>query len=387
MNTAKQVNVMVGLLMVFALATLLYFLWDTSRAEEADRRQLTVNAERGGRLYAVNCSSCHGITGKGALERPGLPGLPLNVEANRPTALGDLNNLQARFRDTIVCGRVGTLMPPWSTAQGGALNDFQIEQLVLLITSAESEKGWEAAIEQANHLGEMAPPRFLVADAGKNDTTLVLNEVDGIKEKDLLRVDDDPTDEVYELVTVMSVDSAGDEIQVERGVQNTQAVEHKEGAEIFMGPILPPEGPLTGEAGTPPCGQKPAQPAGATAPATTPAPGETPGAGAGPITGPITIEMGDNFFQLGGERNPTLNVKVGQTVEVTLKNKGTAIHNMRTAGDDNKYNSADDSVSDPALISGGQEGKLSFKFTKAGTYNYQCDFHTTDMKGQIVVSE
>lgn len=383
MNTAKQVNVMVGLLMVFALATLLYFLWDTSRAEEAATRQLTVNAERGGRLYAVNCSACHGITGKGALERPGLPGLPLNIDKNRPTAIGDLNNLQARFRDTIKCGRVGTLMPPWSQAQGGALNDFQIEQLVLLITSAESEAGWEAAVEQANHLAEMTPPRYLVVDAGKNDTTLVLNEVSGIKEKDLLRVDDNPTDEVYELVSVVSVDEAGDEIQVERGVQNTQAAEHKEGTEVFMGPILPPEGPLTGENGTAPCGQKGVQPAGTPAPAASPAPGGT----AGPISGPVTIEMGDNFFQMGGERNPTLTVKAGQTVDVTLKNNGTAIHNMRTAGDDNKYNTGDDAVSDPQLISGGQQGKLSFKFSKAGTYNYQCDFHPTDMKGQIVVTE
>jgi plastocyanin len=78
---------------------------------------------------------------------------------------------------------------------------------------------------------------------------------------------------------------------------------------------------------------------------------------------------------------------VGQTVDVSLKNIGSATHNMRTAGDDNKYNTGDDAVSDPQFISGGQQGKLSFKFGKAGTYNYQCDFHPADMKGQIVVTE
>ena len=90
----------------------------------------TENAERGGFLFSRNCSSCHGLTGKGAIERAGLPGAPLNLEEYRPTAPGELLTLQNRFRDTIACGRVGTLMPAWSQEQGGPLNDFQIQQLV-----------------------------------------------------------------------------------------------------------------------------------------------------------------------------------------------------------------------------------------------------------------
>jgi hypothetical protein len=43
-------------------------------------------------------------------------------------------------------------MPPWSTAEGGPLNEFQIQQLVILITSERfSEGGWEWAVEQGNH--------------------------------------------------------------------------------------------------------------------------------------------------------------------------------------------------------------------------------------------
>src|SRR3989337_651091 len=141
MNTRKQVNVMLGLLMLFVLGTLLYFLWDTVRAEDAEERQLQANAERGGKLYSINCRACHGLTGKGALENASLPGIPLNVDTNRPDDVGKLTALQQRFRDTIKCGRIGTLMPPWSQEQGGALNDFQIEQLVLLITSAASDHG------------------------------------------------------------------------------------------------------------------------------------------------------------------------------------------------------------------------------------------------------
>ncbi len=380
MNTSKQVNVMVGLLMVFVVATLLYFLWDTDRAKEAEGRQLTVNAERGGKLHGLNCSSCHGLTGKGAVERPGLPGAVLNDPSKRPASIGELTALQARYRDTIKCGRNGTLMPPWSTEQNGALNDFQIEQLVILITSAESEAGWEFAMEEANHLAEFKPAKRLTAAAAEEDTTLIVSSTAGIKEKDLLRIDDDPTDEVYELVTVTRVIEAGDEIRVERGAAGSLAADHRIGAHVLLGPILPPTGPLTGESPSPPCGQKQVQPA------ATPAPGGANGGGS-QVSGSISLDMGDNFFQLDGQKNPTLNVKAGETIDVTLKNTGTAIHNMRTGGDDGKYNSSDDAVSDPQLVSAGQEAKLSFKFTKAGTYNYQCDFHPTDMKGQIVVTE
>ena len=173
MNTSKQVNVIIGLLMIGALATLLYYLWDGERQSSAIERQMEQNAERGGFLFARNCSSCHGLTGKGAIERGGLPGAPLNLEENRPTAPGELATLQNRFRDTIRCGRIGTLMPSWSQEQGGPLNDFQIQQLVTLITgtfpgedplanpNVISEAGWHNAFETANHDTEFDPPKEL----------------------------------------------------------------------------------------------------------------------------------------------------------------------------------------------------------------------------------
>ena len=79
MNTSKQVNVMVGLLMLFALATLLYWLWDPQRAADAELRQQEVNAERGGELFGLNCRACHGLAGLGILESVRLPGVPLNI--------------------------------------------------------------------------------------------------------------------------------------------------------------------------------------------------------------------------------------------------------------------------------------------------------------------
>ena len=162
MNTSKQVNIMLGLLALFALATLLYWLWDPQRAEDAELRQQEVNAERGGELYGLNCRACHGLAGQGILES-----VRLNTEANRPESIGDVTAKQSRIHDTIVCGRVGTLMPQWSQDQLGPFNDFQIDQLVALITgtmpgfdpphdpNAVSELGWEAAIEEANLLDNL----------------------------------------------------------------------------------------------------------------------------------------------------------------------------------------------------------------------------------------
>lgn len=384
MNTSKQVSVMVGLLMVFALGTLLYFLWDPTRADEASDRQLTANVERAAKLFALNCRVCHGMTGTGALERPGLPGLPLNDPSQRPTAIGDLNNKQTRFTDTIKCGRVGTLMPPWSSAEGGSLNDFQIQQLVLLITSQKATVGWEAAVADANTTDAFVPPEYLAAAAAAADTTLKVNSVNGIKAKDLLRVDDNPTDAIYELVTVSSVDTSANTITVVRGAAGSKAADHVAGAEVFHGPILPPSGPLTGESGTPPCGQKNVSVTPTPGPSGSPAPGATTAAGIA-VSGSMTIEMGDNFFTLNGQKNPTITVKAGDTINVTAKNTGTAIHNLHVANPSNQYSSPGDSVLNPQALPGGQQGTLSFTFAKAGTYNYQCDFHPADMKGQIVV--
>jgi mono/diheme cytochrome c family protein len=387
LNTSKQVNVIIGLLMVGALATLLYYLWDGERQSSAIERQMEHNAERGGFLFSRNCSSCHGLTGQGPLERAGLPGAPLNLEDNRPTAPGELATLQARFRDTIRCGRIGTLMPSWSQEQGGPLNDFQIQQLVTLITGTfpgedplpnpniVSEAGWHNAFETTTHDSEFDPPKELEEPASAEDTTLTLNNTDGLLEESILRIDEEPGDEVYELVRVVRVTEGGNEIDVERGAEGTDAAEHAAATEIFNGPIAPGT-TVTGEAGTPPCGQLAAAP---TEPAGTPPPPIE-------ITGDITIEMGDNFFELTGIQNPGLGVKAGTPVSIDLSNGGTQIHNMQTAGDDGEYGTDDDAISDPDAISGGSDGTITFTFTQPGTYPYQCEFHPLDMKGEITVT-
>ncbi len=108
------------------------------------------------------------------------------------------------------------------------------------------------------------------------------------------------------------------------------------------------------------------------------------GGGDGSVS--LDLSMGDNFFDLNGEHNPTLQIAAGATVNIKMTNKGAAIHNMRFAGGDNQYNNGDDAVSDPTLISPGQTAIIKFTAPKQpGTYKYQCDFHPTDSKGEITV--
>jgi plastocyanin len=275
-------------------------------------------------------------------------------------------------------------MPAWAEDQGGPLNDFQIQQLVALITgampgldvpdnpSAVSEKGWEAAVEEADHADFLAGRRLAKA-VGPTNTTFVLTDAGELDEDSLLRIDD-------EVVRILDVFADSDEITVERAAFATEAAAHEEEAQLFNGPIEPPTGPLTGENGTPPCGQLAAAPSG-------------PSGEPIPIEGEAAMEMGDNFFQADGQQNPIFEVSVGQDVAIDLVNNGLAIHNMHIAGVDDTYDAVfcevggDEPCSDPELMAGGDSGTIAFRFDEPGTFNFRCDFHPVLMTGQIVVKE
>jgi hypothetical protein len=109
--------------------------------------------------------------------------------------------------------------------------------------------------------------------------------------------------------------------------------------------------------------------------------GESPSAPPGP--GGESILMHDNFFTVdGSDNNPDITAAMGD--ELAVVNEGAAIHNIRVAGPDGDYNSDDDIVSDPDTIRGGQEGTLTVDLDP-GDYDYQCDFHPTEMLGTFTV--
>ncbi len=116
----------------------------------------------------------------------------------------------------------------------------------------------------------------------------------------------------------------------------------------------------------------------------TPADGETAGAA-------IAVSMGDNFFELEGEREPDIPVPLGGQVTFNLTNDGFAIHNLHIAGTDNEYGDAfcetggDEPCSDPNLFAGGDTGNITFSFDETGTFVFRCDFHPVEMVGTITV--
>ena len=117
-------------------------------------------------------------------------------------------------------------------------------------------------------------------------------------------------------------------------------------------------------------------------PAVSETPAGSPSAGpTGGGDGAIAITMGDNFFDPNA-----VTVDAGASVTFDLTNDGVAIHNMRIAGSDGQYNTGDDAVSDPQLVTGGGTATLAWQAPgAAGEIIFQCDFHPTDMKGTITV--
>lgn len=149
MNTGKQINIMIALLLILLLTVGLYTIWDPFRAEATRERTREDLAERAARTYVANCRQCHGNEGEGRVA----PALNPEFRANNPNLINfadpdKLAENQALVRNTIVCGRIGTIMPAWAQDQGGALTSEQIRRLVLLITNPPAN-AWRHVAELA----------------------------------------------------------------------------------------------------------------------------------------------------------------------------------------------------------------------------------------------
>jgi len=101
-------------------------------------------------------------------------------------------------------------------------------------------------------------------------------------------------------------------------------------------------------------------------------PTDAPGGGGGAVV----VTMEDNFFELDGEENPALTAAAGEETTFELINAGRGIHNMSIIDSD--------FISDPDTLRGGEDATITFALD-AGTYDYQCDFHPGDMKGELTV--
>jgi uncharacterized cupredoxin-like copper-binding protein/mono/diheme cytochrome c family protein len=239
MNTGKQINAMVVVLLVMLIAVGAYTIWDPFRSESAEDEQVELAAERAATTYALNCRLCHGDRGEG-----GSAGgrLPAAVPLDRPDLRGIRDGVFVQsaydeafdlITDTITCGRVGTAMPTWGATQGGILNEEQIRQLAVLIT----EGRWDLAQEHADEIDAETTDHAEVAmPAGSisaTDTEIVLSNAGPFTLGQFFRIGE-------ERLRVRR-----NELLVERGVDGTAPAAHDTGALILpAGEELPvPTGP------------------------------------------------------------------------------------------------------------------------------------------------
>lgn len=105
-----------------------YWLNEPNRMAAASEEFRMQAVQRGAKLYAANCASCHGDKGQGV--------------PNVGPILNSKNFLEATDDDTIFGivrdGVPDTAMPAYGEAKGGPLHDSQVKDLVVFI------RNWEA---------------------------------------------------------------------------------------------------------------------------------------------------------------------------------------------------------------------------------------------------
>lgn len=150
----------VTLSIVLLLTLIIYGVIDTQRGPTVSAARLEEDALKGKHLFAQYCIQCHGPLGEGCI------GPALNRQSWRPTLENGAPNADydAATHDfikrTLVRGRAanqpGINMPAWSIAEGGPLNDAELEQLVTFVQYGDWGRVLEDAASAAG-LGENLP--------------------------------------------------------------------------------------------------------------------------------------------------------------------------------------------------------------------------------------
>src|SRR5712691_1130558 len=164
-NLDRKIVLGAGMLFgVFALVGAYFVVQPNLRAAAVEHQQEKA-VERGRNLYANFCFDCHGKEGRGDVG----VGLPLNKPdfkyANIKDDPAKLKSTQDLITRTIERGRAKPApqisMPAWGEADGGALNDEQIGQLVACILNGRDED-WADVVTVRQESGlptEPNPPK------------------------------------------------------------------------------------------------------------------------------------------------------------------------------------------------------------------------------------
>lgn len=119
----------VGLALALALMAGLsvYWLGDSARLASAAQVLKSGREERGRRIYAEQCTTCHGAQGEGGV------GPALNDRRLLKNTPDDI------FFSVIRSGVPNTQMPSWSVAFGGPLTDEEVRDVVAFLRSWEPQ--------------------------------------------------------------------------------------------------------------------------------------------------------------------------------------------------------------------------------------------------------
>jgi plastocyanin/mono/diheme cytochrome c family protein len=415
MNTQKQISVMVALVFLLLGGCAAYTVYDQPRENSALDSQQANLAERGARIFARYCRQCHGNAGEGrigpALNRP---------ELRDPAHLTE--NTQW-ITDTITCGRIGKIMPPWAIREGGALNDEQIKDLVTLITTNGEPKinGWQRAGEFSaveNQAAPVPPVADVLAAAaitgggtsrvcGQLAATPAAEETSGALPSGLTPANawtENATDNKFD-VTAMAVTS---------GTGATVTFNNK-GAAIHNWEVLDTGGKVLNGADSKPvsvpltdggkssnvtftistpgvytfrCQVHPTEMLGklyVVGPDGTA--GGAGGAGAAAAAPPAaqtawTENATDNKFDV-----TAMAATASAATTVTFNNKGSAIHNWEVldSGGSKVLVGADGKPISLPLTDAGKSASITFTIASPGTYTFRCQVHPTEMLGKLTV--
>jgi len=229
MNTGKQINAMVIVLFLLLISLGAYSVWEPFRADTKEDKQHGLTLERAANTFALNCRLCHGDRGEGGQNGGRLPAAPA-LDSPRLQGIQDGVFSQAEYdadfrlvSNTIMCGRVGTVMPTWGRSQGGTLSEEQIRQLAVLITTGS----WDNAEEHADELDAEATAhatlRMPGATLGASDPEIVVSNAEPFTLGQYLRIGE-------ERMRVLPK-----QLEVTRAVDGSEPVEHARGTAIVVG--------------------------------------------------------------------------------------------------------------------------------------------------------
>jgi uncharacterized cupredoxin-like copper-binding protein len=398
--------VIVGLV---TLSTILFlYLGDEDnriKTEAAEQQETSI--ERGRDTFVSLCLPCHGPAGEGYTE-PGVAGTgrigaalggintSLNQQGINSQGTPVAGGVAARttvIHDTIVNGLKnpdGTYrMPPFSAANGGPLNDEQINELVLMIQHGDWNTTYNQAIETSG--GYPTPPpapgagatATAQAEAGASPAAAAPSEGssgEAAQEVTITMHDIyfDPAELTIPANTPVkvilpnqgaavhdfSIDSLGISVTVNPGETgeveiNAPAGEYEYYCNIPGHKDAGMVGKLTVEEGAGGAAAAPAASGGETAAATPESGGESaaPAASGGEAAAePVTITMHDIYFDPA-----EFTIPANTPVKVSLPNEGAAVHDFSI-----------DALGFSVSVIPGESGEVEL-YAPAGEYEYYCN--------------